>query len=259
MDPKAYWEQVDPPTSFAPEGWPYEDRRKFRYLLLPYLPKVANFKGYKGKRVLEVGCGSGIDAVEFACHGAIVTALDFSAKAVDLTSETFLETEQEGCVIQSDADNLPFDKGTFDLVYCFGVLHHIRNPVPAVNEIVRVLKPGGNVFAMLYHRDSLLYAYSILLRGEREGLTPDKAMRYYSERIGDCPYSKVYGRREAETLFSKSGLLRVEAVSYYPRLDAWDVNAPKRSLARKQQLFDRQRDVAPSYFGWHLIVQGKKP
>jgi ubiquinone/menaquinone biosynthesis C-methylase UbiE len=52
---------------------------------------------------------------------------------------------------------IPFKESVFDCIYCFGVLHHIPEVEKDLAEIKRILKPGGQVMAMLYNRDSLLY------------------------------------------------------------------------------------------------------
>jgi len=130
------------------------------------------------------------------------------------------------------------------------VLHHIPDVEKAMVEIKRVLKTGGQVMAMPYKRDSLLYGYSILyLRGIKEGLleklTIDEVLSRYSERREDNPYTKVYTKAEARALFSryfKSCSVKVR----YNVIDLPQQRKVKVSLPDKYEL------------GWHLIIKAMK-
>src|ERR1041385_2137274 len=62
----------------------FEQLDEYRYDKLNYLPRLVNFSNYKGKSLLEVGCGAGIDLVHFAAGGAHVTGIDLSKTAIDL-------------------------------------------------------------------------------------------------------------------------------------------------------------------------------
>ena len=156
--------------SFVPEKLGYEDKRKFRYELQDYMHDAFRFDDFPGKLVLEIGCGAGIDSAEFARNGAKVASTDLTRAGTELTRDLLKESGLPSAVIQSDAKTLPFKNEAFDCVYSFGVLHHIPDVETALAEIHRVLKPGGRLMVMLYHRDSLLYAYSIIYwRGIRMG------------------------------------------------------------------------------------------
>jgi ubiquinone/menaquinone biosynthesis C-methylase UbiE len=242
-----YWLDHDPPNSFIPEGYSYEAKRTFRYNLIPYLPAAARFDQFAGKRVLCVGEGSGIDAVEFARHGAHVSAVDISPKAIALVTKHF---DEAGLPLDwsavANAESLPMPPAFFDHVYMFGVLHHIEDAPAAVREIARVLKPGGTFAGMVYHKDSLLYAYSILARGQRAGLDPDAAMRAWSERNPGCPYSISYTRGELTELLTAHGFEGIDAEIHYPVIDL-----PER---RKVPFaIEGAGDL-----GWHLFFRGTR-
>ena len=204
---KDFWEQGSP-MSFIGENFSYEEKRKFRYSLQDYMHSTFKFDNFVGKSVLDLGCGAGIDSAEFARNGASVVSADFTRTATQSTQDLLREANLLAQVVQADATYLPFQNETFDCVYSFGVLHHIPDVEKAVVEIKRVLKPGGQVMAMLYNRDSLLYGYSVVyLRGIKEGLleklTIDEVLSRYSERREDNPYTKVYTKAEARALFSR--------------------------------------------------------
>ena len=236
--------------SFFGENFSYEDLRVFRYSLQDYMHSTFKFDNFVGKLVLDLGCGAGIDSAEFARNGASVVSADFARTATKSTQSLFKEANLPAQVLQADATSLPFKKETFDCVYSFGVLHHIPNVGRAMVEIKRVLKPGGQVLAMLYNRDSLLYGYSIVyLRSIKERLldklTMDEILSRYSERREDNPYTKVYTKEEAGALFSKH-FTSCSVEVRYNVIDLPEQRKVKVSIPDEYEL------------GWHLIIKATK-
>ena len=114
----------------------------------------------KDKNVLEVGCGAGSHSALFARHGAHVTAVDLTTSRVRATAAKFalLGADADICrTLQADAEALPFTDESFDIVYSNGVLHHTNDTERALNEVFRVLKPGGRAVIMLYCKSSWHY------------------------------------------------------------------------------------------------------
>jgi len=245
-DIKEYWNNRTPYT------WGnYQSMRKLRYELQDYMFDAFEFDKFKGKRVLEIGCGSGIDSAEFAKNGADVYAVDMTDKAVNHTKKIFKELNLKGKISKFDVTNLPFQNDFFDLVYSYGVLHHIPVVEKALDEIYRVLKPKGKCYVMLYHKDSLLYYYSILylggvvFKGFKKGLTEKDILAKYSEGKMGNPYSRVYTKDEAERLFYTSGFNNITVDIEYPVIDT--------TIERKVKIQN-----LPKNLGWHLIVKGVK-
>lgn len=117
---------------------------------------------YVQGRVLDAGCGTGEYACWFASQGADVVGLDLSSEAL-AQARRYARTHnldgvrfQEGSVL-----DLPFDSGSFDLVYCTGVLHHTPDPFRGFEELCRVTRPGGKILISLYH------SWGFLLRALR--------------------------------------------------------------------------------------------
>ena len=115
-------------------------------------------RALEGKRVLEIGPGAGGHSALFAKCGAAVTAIDITQARVRATAEKFKILGAGNCVaMQGDAESLPFDDRTFDIVYSNGVLHHTNDTQKAIDEVFRVLKPGGRAVIMLYCKSSWHY------------------------------------------------------------------------------------------------------
>ena len=122
-----------------------------RYRLEPFIQKFAQFEKWNGKTVLEIGCGLGIDGIEFAKNGANYTGIDISDKSIELAKTYFDLNNQKGNLLLADDENLPFENDTFDLVYSWGVLYHTPDIRQAIKEIYRLLKSDGRLIIMLYN------------------------------------------------------------------------------------------------------------
>jgi len=101
--------------------------------------------GMAGRKVLEVGAGTGRDAVALAKAGADVWTLDYVPGSLDLTLQAAAAAGVSVQPVGGDALSKPFPDDTFDVVFHQGLLEHFRDPMPLLRENVRVLKPGGVV------------------------------------------------------------------------------------------------------------------
>lgn len=140
----------------------YEQYRQFRYETEWHIPLLVPFAESRGKQVLEIGCGNGADGSMFAANGARYTGVDLTGTAVEATRRHFESLGLEGTFQVEDAERLSFAGDSFDIVYSYGVLHHTSNPAAAINEVYRVLKPGGRAIVMLYNRSSFNYYVRIM-------------------------------------------------------------------------------------------------
>ena len=110
-----------------------------------------NFKDFKNMKVLDYGCGAGKMGMEFARHGAKVTCADIVKENIEVARSNFQSAKLQGDFIYlEDSDAIPKGNEYFDIVWCFGVLHHIENVEPVIQELKRVLKKGGIIYVMLY-------------------------------------------------------------------------------------------------------------
>ena len=177
----------------------------------------------EGKKVLEIGSGSGAHSALMKKYGADVVAMDISAKRVEAAADKLaFVTEGSGIAMQGDATILPFRDNQFDIVYSNGVLHHSANTGKSLKEIYRVLKPGGRAAIMLYARHSVatyLYRYP---KGIASGLFfkyPEEQWMGHVTEGGPCgeianPYTRVYSRKQLNELFSDYSNVTIRQSSF---------------------------------------------
>lgn len=219
----------------------------------PWMPALMEFDQHAGEEVLEIGGGMGTDLSQFARHGARVTDLDLSAGHLALARANFSRRGLEGRFVHHDAEALPFDDQTFDLVYSNGVLHHTPNTRRVVGEIRRVLKPGGKAIIMMYAEYSVHYWREMVIklglhRDLLEGHSIGEIMSRYVEvsRNDARPLVKVYSASRLKNLFEG-----FEARHVYKRqLQAEDVPRWLQHLPR---------GLNERLMGWNLIIKARKP
>ena len=121
-----------------------EARIWMRYVSKSFV-SVAKRQGITGGKVLDVGTGTGLLAIEFATRvpGVEVTGLDLSDVVLGLARDNVQRSEVPLRVSfeKGDAEDMPFEDDTFDLVISSNTLHLIENPIRMLDEIQRVLKP----------------------------------------------------------------------------------------------------------------------
>ncbi|MGH7908803.1 MAG: class I SAM-dependent methyltransferase, partial [Thermodesulfobacteriota bacterium] len=167
----------------------FRETEEYHLERIEYMTRIVDFTAYRGKRVLEVGCGLGFELIRFAKGGSTVTGIDISEKTIELARRNFEIHGIHGELLQMNGENLQFSDGSFDAVYSHGVLGYTNDARQMINEIHRVLKPGGEAILMMYHRNSWLFFLTKVLdvRLERE----------------DSPVFNTYSRSEFRQMLSE--------------------------------------------------------
>lgn len=220
--------------------------------------RIHGYSSTRGLRVLDVGCGNGYVLFQYARNGAEVSGVDLTATAVDLSRKRFTLGGVPGTFVEIDGQHLPFPDDYFDIVCSMGVLHHISNPQPTVDEIYRVLKPGGRLIAMLYHRYS--WKNLVLLRLRRV-LDPKFRGKTHQEILNmndgdECPLALVYSRAEAARLFH-----RFSDIGFLLTFLSWKqllMLPPLVGLARRF-LPGSSESLPARWMGWNLNIHAIKP
>jgi SAM-dependent methyltransferase len=150
--------------------------------------RLIPFDELAGKDVLEIGCGTGVHAKLLAEAGARLSAVDLTPTAIELTKRRLELAGLEADVREADAEHLPYADASFDFVWSWGVIHHSEQTQKVVAEIARVLRPGGRLAFMVYHRTSLTFWVNyVLFRGVLQGglrrERPDELANRWSDGV----------------------------------------------------------------------------
>ena len=142
----------------------FTDLDQYHFEKLHHLPRLIDFNAYRGKKVLDVGCGAGTDLARFARGGAIVTGVDLSSSAIELAKQNFAQQGLPADLREADGEALPFADNEFDFVFAHGVVQYTARDKALVDECRRVLKPGGTAVFQVYNRISWLNALSKVMK-----------------------------------------------------------------------------------------------
>jgi 2-polyprenyl-3-methyl-5-hydroxy-6-metoxy-1,4-benzoquinol methylase len=184
------------------------DARK--YMVEPHILRFADHARWAGKRVLEIGCGLGTDTMRFARAGAQVTAVDLSARSLELA--------RQRAEVYGVADRVTFHEANaeelsryvtpqaYDLVYSFGVIHHSPHPGRVLDQIrAHFAGPETTFKMMVYHWRS--WKVLSILATEAHGAVWKlrESVARHSEAQTGCPVTYCYTRSQARALLATHG------------------------------------------------------
>jgi ubiquinone/menaquinone biosynthesis C-methylase UbiE len=168
-----------------------------KYMVEPHIPGFAEFEKWKGKKVLEIGCGLGTDTINFARAGADVTAVDLTASSLELArrrAEVFgLKVRFYEANAEELSKTVPVE--TYDLIYSFGVIHHTPHPENVIGEIRKYMGPQSTLKIMMYYKPSWKVFWILLRYGKGAFWKLDELIAKYSEAQTGCPVTYTYTRR----------------------------------------------------------------
>lgn len=264
---RTYWD--DRPCNIRHSPQPVGTREYFdevearKYFVEPHIPRFAEFERWRGKQVLEIGCGIGTDTMNFARCGATVTAVDLSAKSLEVARARAGVYGLEGRVrfYQANAEELtsvvPVEP--YDLIYSFGVIHHTPHPEQVIGQMRNFARPGTTVKIMVYHRRSWKALTTVMREGKGRFWRLDELIARHSEAQTGCPVTYTYSRREGRTLLERHGF-KVTGM-WVDHIFPYRVRDYVQYRYRKVWYFGM---MPPLLFhwserraGWHLCITGE--
>jgi len=232
-----------------------------KYKVEPHIPGFARYEQWKGKKVLEVGCGMATEGVNFARAGADYHGIDLTDEGIKLAKQRFKVFGLDGDLQQCNAEELTscFPKGTkFDLIYSFGVIHHSPHPETIVAEMKKLLKVGGTLKLMVYSRISFKLFWVMKETGIWDFSKSDALIGKYSEAKVGSPVTYVYTFDELRDLIGPD--FKVQEM-YKDHIFKYDVEEYKKGNYVVDKMWD---DVPEPLFrafekelGWHTMVTAK--
>ena len=236
-----------------------------KYFVEPHIPAFVEFDRWRGKKVLEIGCGIGTDTINFARAGAAITTVDLSEKSMELArtrAAVFgLEDRIRFCPGNAEQLSSLVPVEPYDLIYSFGVIHHTPHPDAVLQQLRQYTRPGTVIKIMVYHRRSFKVAWIVLTEGRGRFWRLEELVARNSEAQTGCPVTYSYSRREGRELLERHGFCvtqtQVEHIFPYRIADYVQYRYVKEPYFRwmPQPLFR----ALERRFGWHLCLTAQAP
>ncbi|MDR1776745.1 MAG: class I SAM-dependent methyltransferase [Desulfovibrio sp.] len=260
---RAYWNSR--PCNLRHSPKPVGSREYFdevearKYFVEPHIPLFAEFSRWKGKKVLEIGCGMGTDTINFARAGAKVTAVDISEESLRLARQ---RADIFGCAdiitfVQADAEKLTdfVPPEPYDLVYSFGVIHHTPHPEAVIEQVRKYMHENSLFKVMVYNKLSWKVLWILLKYGKGRWWKLDELIARYSEAQTGCPITYSYTVAGIKLLLRGMTVRRVFVEHIFP----YSILEYTRYEYKKMWYFDMLPEMffrrLEQNFGWHLCAE----
>ncbi len=166
-----------------------------------WLPRLLEFAKHSGETLLGLGDGLGTDWIQYARHGARVVVCTPTAEQLGLVRRNFELRGLPGRFLSAQPASLPLETASIDVVSLSGLLDEVADPLAAVREVYRVLKPGGKVLAVAPARYDVEYWARLLCPWVRwvpargQVPAPGFSSRRFRRLFGQFVEHRVYKRQ----------------------------------------------------------------
>lgn len=234
----------------------FDDVERRKYFVEPHIPKFADFEKWKGKKVLEIGCGIGTDSINFAKAGAILTCVELSDVSLELTKKRFDVFGLTAKFYSANAEELskivPIE--SYDLIYSFGVIHHTPNPSNVFNEIKKYANQNTVVKIMLYAKYSWKSIMFFITQGYKFNFSLNKTIQYYAEAQLNCPVANVYTKNSLKELLHDFNIIDAKKDHIFPYI----IKDYVKYVYNKKIIFKLMPKWLfkwlESKLGWHYLI-----
>jgi SAM-dependent methyltransferase len=227
----------------------FEEVEKRKYFVESHIPTFAEFEKWKGKKVLEIGCGIGTDAVNFAKHGADYTGIELSNVSLELTKKRFDVFGLTGAFFNIDAQDLDALSRVgrdFDLIYSFGVIHHSPNPQKIIDNCLQLLKPDGGMLKLMVYAENSWKKIMI-----------DSGLDQY-EAQSNCPVAYTYTNDQIYRMLHQFRNIDIWQTHIFP----YKIPEYKQYVYKKEDWFEHMSEEMfrglEQRLGWHLCITCEK-
>lgn len=238
----------------------FNEVEKRKYFVESHIPKFAQFNLWRNRDILEIGCGIGTDAINFARGGARVTAIDISSKSIRIAEKRAKVFKLKNNIkfFVHDAERLSqfLSFKAYDLIYCFGTIHHTPNPKRLIQQFTYFSHKGTILKIMVYNRYSWRVIQIILKSGLEILYGLKHSIAENSEAQTGCPVTYTFSKREIKKLLEQNSFF-IKQISIN-HIFPYDVSLYRKHKYKKIWYF---RWVPSSIFrilekflGWHICI-----
>lgn len=266
QDVRTYWNRR--PCNIRHSKQPVGSREYFdevearKYLVEPHIQGFAQFERWKGKKVLEIGCGIGTDSINFARAGADLTIVELSEESLAVCRQRFCVYGLQAKFFNRNAEELTSFLPTepYDLIYSFGVIHHTPHPERVLQQIKRYCHQETEIRLMLYSKWSWKVFWIILRDGKAQFWKTDEMVRRYSEAQTGCPVTFYYSFRDVRRLLADFSILEIKKDHIFPYAIDKYINYKYQWVWYFRWMPTVLFRWLEGKFGWHtLVVARMKP
>ena len=249
-DVQKYWN--DRPCNIRHSDAPIGTKEYFeqvehkKYHVEHHIIEFSDFDAWKGRKVLDIGCGIGTMAASFAKAGAIYTGVELSEESMKIAKQRFEVLGLEGNFYLGNAEELssflPVEE--YDLVYSFGVIHHSPNPDKIVSQLRQYMGADTEFRLMLYAAES--WKQAMITHGF------DRPEAQFG-----CPIAYTYTHDQVRKLLHEYDVVSIEQDHIFP----YQIEPYKKGEYVLQPWFeamphDMFRALEKS-LGWHTLIKCK--
>jgi ubiquinone/menaquinone biosynthesis C-methylase UbiE len=197
----------------------------YEYVKFQHLDKI--FPSQSGIYSLECGCGTAGVSLHFSLKGYHTTLLDKSSNALQIAKRSFTTYGQKGFLVRGDVFSLPFPDNRFQVVMSFGLLEHFINVKPLLQEMVRVLSPGGIFFADIVPRrfsvqtlGDLFFNLPLILLYTGVTFNRKKSWKWIRQMFSPEFFENRFTRQQYFNFLKEAGLvkIKIQGNNPFPRI-----------------------------------------
>lgn len=239
----------------------FDEVEKRKYFVEPHIIRFAQFEKWRGKRVLEIGCGIGTDTINFARQGAFITAVDISPKSIEIAKQRaeIYGLENKIKFYPADAEELskfiPIEP--YDLIYSFGVIHHSPHPERIIEEIKKFTHQGTVLKIMVYNRYSWKVLWILIKYGRFKFWKARELIANYSEAQFDSPVTYTYSFAEVKKILKDFRIINIFIDHIFPYEIEEYINYNYKKIWYFYLMPSFIFKWLERYFGWHICVTAK--
>lgn len=222
----------------------FDEVEQRKYFIEPHIPRFAEFEKWNGKKVLEIGCGIGTDAVNFARAGANYTGVEVSHESVILAKKRFEIYRLKGTFYLGNAEELAsiVPVQDYDLLYSFGVIHHTPFPEQVIKQVKQFMNPESEFRLMLYAKNS--WKDCMIESGFDQ-----------PEAASGCPIAKTFTHQEVKQLLKDFDIHSLEQDHIFPYMIEKYIRYEYERQPWFQAMPDAMFRALERRFGWHMLIR----